>query len=97
MTHKVITDKDGRMQTVPVSDTDAQAAVAKARRELRDMLAGNTQFHADNLGPTPKQPDFSETLPEVHYFDAGWRDRELERIADDMARAWNEVFGIRHA
>jgi len=56
-THKVITGADGRLKTVEVSTTDAEAAVAKTRRELRDMLAGNTPFHTDTLGPGPKQPD----------------------------------------
>jgi len=60
---KVVTNKDGTMETVPSSDVDAQELLKKTRRELRDMLAGNTQFHEDEFKtppPKPEEPDQTE-------------------------------------
>jgi hypothetical protein len=45
----VVTDKDGHMKTVDAKPAVTQADVDRTRRELRDMLAGNTQFHTDPL------------------------------------------------
>lgn len=56
---KTITNKDGKMETVPSSDVDAQELLKKTRRELRDMLAGNTQFHEDEF-KTPEKPKEEE-------------------------------------
>lgn len=47
---KVVTNPDGTMQTVPSSEVDAQKKLQQTRRELKDMLSGNTPFHEDNLG-----------------------------------------------
>lgn len=57
MATKIVTDKDGRMRTEdcapPVSTKDVQ----RARKELRDMLDGNVQFHDDpRAAPKPAAP-----------------------------------------
>lgn len=45
------------------SEEWAKAQVARTRRELRDMLAGNTQFHQEERGdpaaPAPKNEGIS--------------------------------------
>ena len=55
MHHKVVTNPvTGRMETILVDDAGEareQADLARAHRELRDILAGNTPFHDDKLGP----------------------------------------------
>lgn len=50
-----INPKTGMAETYDDLSDDAAMLekVAKTRRELRDMLSGNTQFHTDTLGPTP--------------------------------------------
>jgi hypothetical protein len=50
---KVVTNKDGTMQTVPHTDLSAEK-LKQTRKELRDMLSGNTQFHDDEWA-TPKE------------------------------------------
>jgi len=56
--HKIVTDKDGKMSTTdgPV-EGEAQRSLERTRKELKDMIAGNTQFHTDTIGKDkPKEP-----------------------------------------
>jgi len=70
MTYKIVTGKDGKMSTEqgPVAG-EAQRSLEKTRRELKDMIAGNTPFHTDNIGkstPPPLVPppeDWDESYP----------------------------------
>lgn len=52
---KVITNPlTGKMETVAeLPGIVTPQKVAKTRKELRDMLTGNTPFHEDELGPNP--------------------------------------------
>lgn len=59
MTYKIVTGPDGKMSTQdgPI-EGEAQRSLEKTRRELKDMIAGNTPFHEDNIGKekdVPKQ------------------------------------------
>lgn len=99
MTHKVVTGADGRMKTEAHSDTAAQAKLAQTRKELRDMLAGNTQFHTDNLGQGPKlpEPEVREVFESSDYLLCGAQDRALAAIADEMRRQIDAMCGVPHA
>lgn len=65
---KVVTNKEGKMETVPSSDVDAQELLKKTRRELRDMLAGNTQFHEDEFKAPSKSEEPQQLDIEFPYF-----------------------------
>ena len=61
---KIITNpKTVMMETVGERDELEQYFARKrlelTRRELRDMLSGNVQFHQDNLGPSPADTEKS--------------------------------------
>ncbi len=43
---KVITNKDGKLETVNTPDPDPYA-LDRLHREVKDMIEGNTQFHDD--------------------------------------------------
>jgi hypothetical protein len=56
---KVIKNKDGKMETIDVPDTDPHA-LEKLHKEVRDMLDGNIQFHDDpykQVDHTPVEHD----------------------------------------
>ena len=60
---KVITNKDGKMETITVPDPDPNQ-LAELHKELRDMLDGNTQFHDDPYKqPEVPLPEVTESLP----------------------------------
>jgi len=51
-TKVIINPKTGKMETVDHNgDEFMKNKVSRTRKELRDMLDGNTQFHEDKLGP----------------------------------------------
>ncbi len=55
----IVNPKTGRMETVDDAPgtTVTQADVERTRRELRDMLSGNTQFHQEENTPAvPETP-----------------------------------------
>lgn len=58
---KIITGKDGKMETVNElpSEKVTKADVDRTRRELRDMIEGNTQFHRDEF----KDAQFGDLPP----------------------------------
>lgn len=64
---KVVTNpKTGKMETV--QDFSEDIAIRKLRetkKELRDMLDGNVQFHEDKLGPA--KSDVKEAVPDNSY------------------------------
>lgn len=71
--YRIVTGKDGRMQTddadpTAADPTAAAAEVKRMRKELRDMLDGNVQFHEDPRAAPVEQPqaqvdiDFAEFL-----------------------------------
>jgi hypothetical protein len=68
----------GKLETVGSPDTDEAAeqrkSLEKTRRELRDMLAGNVQFHTDTLGPGPAAPPVAlvPLWPSSHHGDDLW-------------------------
>lgn len=56
----------GKLETIGDSSTDdagaARQATEKLRREVRDMISGNVQFHEDKLGPGPKPAEPTGSL-----------------------------------
>lgn len=67
---KVITNKDGKMETIQdSSDEVMKRKLHDTRKALRDMLDGNTQFHEDKLGPDkkPKEEVSGNTLPDIDF------------------------------
>lgn len=47
-TYKIVKGKDGKFSTQDgPSEATVKAQLERTRRELRDMIAGNTQFHDD--------------------------------------------------
>jgi len=46
----------GRMQTYDDETPSLKEGVDRMRRELREMLSGNTQFHDDPRAAKPKPP-----------------------------------------
>lgn len=58
MTTVITNPKTGRMETTisPPTPPVTKADVDKTRRELRDMLDGNTQFHEDALSSPTTEP-----------------------------------------
>jgi hypothetical protein len=58
-TKVIVNPKTGKMETV--QDSSEEQAIRKLRetkKELREMLDGNVQFHTDTLGPpNPVVPD----------------------------------------
>lgn len=61
--HKVVTDKHGRMSTENVVPPPSQAELERTRREVRDIVAGNVQFHVDPNAAPKAAP---EVLPPVY-------------------------------
>lgn len=55
MTFKIITDpKTGKAETQSGLDsTQIQKSLEETKRELKDMIAGNTKFHTDPNTPEP--------------------------------------------
>ena len=57
MTFKVIQNpKTGKMETVDELTKPTPESLAQQRKELRDMLDGNTQFHVDPLTKPLEKP-----------------------------------------
>ncbi len=56
-TKVIVNPATGRMETVDAHTEDAQAKLQRTRRELRDMLEGNTQFHEDEFKAEPPVPE----------------------------------------
>lgn len=64
---QVITNKDGRMETVnDAPGKVTQADVDRTRRELKDMLAGNTPFHIEK--PADPLPEVPNSLTPCHCY-----------------------------
>lgn len=65
MSHTIKTGPDGKAYTEdgPVA-SEAQKSLEKTRRELKDMLSGNTQFHVDTIGKDKPDPPPLNTTPE---------------------------------
>lgn len=49
MSTQVVTGKDGRLETIDARDPCTKEKLERTRRELRDMLSGNKQFHQDEF------------------------------------------------
>lgn len=64
MPHKVITDKNGRMRTVDVEPPPSREAIDTLRREVKDIVAGNTQFHDDEFAKPKALPPIDGFLTE---------------------------------
>jgi hypothetical protein len=67
MTHKIVTGPDGKMYTENQTPTNVAEKLQKTRKELRDMIAGNTQFHKDELGKDDPKVEKVEELPYEWY------------------------------
>lgn len=61
---KVITNKDGKLETVNTPDPDPYA-LDRLHREVKDMIEGNTQFHDDPFSKENQEKDIGVQLPEV--------------------------------
>ena len=53
---KVITNKDGKLETVNTPDPDPYA-LDRLHREVKDMIEGNTQFHDDPFSKENQEKD----------------------------------------
>lgn len=59
--------KTGKMETVEYTPSVTPESLAKQRREVRDMIEGNVQFHDDPMAaPKPVEP--SEYKPDDDIF-----------------------------
>jgi hypothetical protein len=66
---KVITNKDGTMETVnDLPGIVTPQKVAQTRKELRDMLSGNTSFHEDDFVDPPSDDDENVTYTPWYLF-----------------------------
>lgn len=63
-----IVDKNGRMSTTTVAPPPSREAIDKLRREVKDIVAGNTPFHTDEFA---KPKPVEDQLPLID-FEAGW-------------------------
>ena len=53
----IVNPTTGKMETVDDTTTDAIAEkLNQTKKSLRDMIAGNVQFHEDKLGPDKPEP-----------------------------------------
>lgn len=78
----ILNPKTGRMETLPDGPKVTAEDVAQQRRELRDMLDGNTKFHKDEFQDAqfgdlpPLEPglclDSGEFIP-ASQVNRGWR------------------------
>ena len=57
-----VTGKSETVQTAP--DEEVKASLDRSRRELKDMIAGNTQFHDDPNKAPPEPPTEAATEEE---------------------------------
>lgn len=57
---KFIVGPDGKMKTVTDYDAVTQEQLEALRKEVKDMIAGNKQFHDDPY--TPKEEDLEEEI-----------------------------------
>lgn len=58
--YKVITDAQGKMSTTHVIENNVAQTLNETRKQLRDMIAGNVQFHKDELSQ-PKSSNQNST------------------------------------
>ena len=66
----IVNPKTGKMETVDVPDGPSPESLARQRKELRDMLDGNIQFHVD---PRAAKPAVKPTPPDEPEEDGtGW-------------------------
>lgn len=73
MTHKIITGPDGKMYTEHEVPSNIQEKLQRTRKELREMISGNTQFHKDGLdipkeSPQQVEMDWGEIYGNFHGF-----------------------------
>jgi len=61
MAHKVIKGPNGKFQTADHDQTGERQAIEKLRKEVRDMIQGNTQFHDDPYKVPPKPKEVEDT------------------------------------
>lgn len=62
-TYKVITDAQGRMSTTHApSDSAVREQLNETRKQVRDMIAGNVQFHDDEQSQTVSSAPASRDL-----------------------------------
>lgn len=54
---KIVTGKDGKLSTEN-DDSDIESVLKQTRREVKDIIAGNIQFHEDPFS------DFQDTQSE---------------------------------
>lgn len=73
MSFKIVTNPvtgKSETQTGP-NEQVVQQNLEKSRRELRDMIAGNTQFHDDPF-KTPEAPPETAAVPEPDFTEKDW-------------------------
>lgn len=73
MPHKIVTDPvTGRSHTEDgVNEEQQRANLERQRRELRDMIGGNTPFHDDPF-KTPEAPPETAAVPEPDFTEKDW-------------------------
>jgi len=99
MTQVIFNPATGMMETVnePTKKV-TKADVDRTRRELRDMLSGNTQFHQEQREPPlpdiPDDENFGVCLDTGEFIPA----EEVNRASKMLREAWEDrLLGARNA